>query len=614
MTCVYDVQGASKYSGSKFYMDIDRLPPEGMDELPVRLWPFIWFFCKQIKGLLLLKLGLEFFAALFLSGLFWYISFLASQGEFTWSVVFIGLSLLCGFLISEGLISALYHLVYTNAVGNIIRRQLYWLTARQSLSFFQNDFAGRIANKLLQSAPALRDALEIASGPAWYVAVFTVSNIVLMGMHSPWLAIVMISWLMTYVYLLLCHSPKIQFESVRHSEDMSELTGQVVDSFSNFPTIKFFAKEEQEDIRTVDLLKRHSHSMRRIGVRIFILDFWSSLSNVVMLVAMTSVCIWLVITDQKDGSVFALALPMSLQAVFQSEWIKVQISSFFENLGRVQEVMEALSKPIMIVDKPDAKDLSVTSKKANIVFDNVSFNYGKEEGMPVLDAYSLDIPAGQKVGLVGRSGAGKSTVTSLLLRAYDIADGSITIGGQNIADVTQASLRRSITIVTQDSYLFHRSILDNIRYGNPEASEQEVIRASKQANAHGFIEGLVDNKGRQGYEAHVGERGVKLSGGQRQRIAIARAFLKKAPILLLDEATSALDSESEKAIQDAFEDIMKGKTVIAIAHRLSTLRQMDRIIVMDEGKIVEDGTHDALLAQKGHYAKLWSMQSGGFLS
>jgi ATP-binding cassette subfamily B multidrug efflux pump len=348
-----------------------------------------------------------------------------------------------------------------------------------------------------------------------------------------------------------------------------------------------------------------------------VIDFLNSL----LLIFTTLAGLWLIANGGADSTIgvaaLAMALPMALQATFQSGWIMFEVSGISENLGRVQDTIDTLAKPHKVVDKKDAPDLRVENNKADIAFKNVSFNYGQAVGTdgPILENFSLDIPAGQKVGLVGRSGAGKTTVTGLLVRAHDIPRGEILVAGQNIADVTQDSLRRHITVVTQDSYLFHRSVRDNIAYGFPDATQEQIEEAARRANAHEFILKLEDNRGRKGYDAHVGERGVKLSGGQRQRVSIARAILKPAPILILDEATSALDSESEHAIQDALEDIMQDKTVIAIAHRLSTLRLMDRIIVMDAGVIIEDGSHDELIRRKnGHYAMLWSLQSGGFLA
>jgi len=339
--------------------------------------------------------------------------------------------------------------------------------------------------------------------------------------------------------------------------------------------------------------------------------------NTILLISTAFVGFWLIETQGQAGiAAMAMALPMVLQATFQSNWIMFEVSGIFENLGQVQEGIDVLSKPHSVVTKKGAQDLIVDGKPASIDYRSVSFDYDRvDEGQKaILEKFNLSIPAGQKVGLVGRSGAGKSTITNLIMRAYDVKAGEIAINDQNIADVTQYSLRTNITVVTQESYLFHRSIFDNIQYGKPDATMDDVIEAAKRASAHEFILGLEDSEGRKGYEAHVGERGVKLSGGQKQRIGIARAILKDAPILILDEATSALDSESEHAIQTALESIMDNKTVIAIAHRLSTLRQMDRIIVMDQGQIIEDGTHDELVAIKGgHYAKLWAMQSGGFL-
>jgi ATP-binding cassette subfamily B multidrug efflux pump len=336
--------------------------------------------------------------------------------------------------------------------------------------------------------------------------------------------------------------------------------------------------------------------------------------NAALLTSVAGIGYWLVQTEGQVGlGALAMALPLALQLTFQSHWIMFELTAIFEGLGIVEEGIAVLTNPHGITDKPNAEPLSVTSQTASISYSNVWFSYEKE-GQPVLENYSLDIPAGQKIGFVGCSGAGKSTITNLIVRAFDVQGGSISINGQNIADVTRKSLREAITVVTQDSYLFHRSIVENIRYGHQSADMDTVIVAAKKAYAHEFIEGLEDGEGRKGYDALVGERGVKLSGRQRQRIAIARASLKDAPVLILDEATSALDSESEHLIQESLKDLMQGKTVIAIAHRLSTIAHMDRLIIMQDGQIIEDGSHKDLLASNGLSAKLWAMQSGGFLN
>ncbi len=387
-----------------------------------------------------------------------------------------------------------------------------------------------------------------------------------------------------------------------------------MDGFTNFLPIKYFARTEHEDERMIGLLNDHSRTFRATTGTIWTMSLVIDLLNTSLLIATASVGFWLIRNNGHIGvAAIAMALPMALQATFQSQWIMFEISGIFENLGRVQEGIEALTKPHTIVDVENAKPLLISNSTASIEFRKVSFAYGREDNY-VLRDFDLIVPAGQKIGLVGKSGAGKSTITSLIVRVHDVRDGEILINNQDIATVTQDSLRQSITVVTQESYLFHRSIKDNILYGKLDASMDDIIAAAKKANAHDFILRLEDSYGRRGYDAHVGERGVKLSGGQKQRIGIARAILKDAPILILDEATSSLDSESEHAIQLALESVMTHKTVIAIAHRLSTLRQMDRIMVMESGHIIEDGTHDELiLKSNGSYAKLWGMQSGGFL-
>lgn len=604
---------------ARLRMDIGRLPEGGLDELPTSLWPFIWFFVRQIKGVLAGLLVLEILIAASGGLIYWYIGELVKVGQYTQAFLLGGLMVLVVRQLMIVGIHGLYDLVYIPHFGNMIRRQLYWYTVRQSLSFFQNDFAGRIANKIIQSAPALRDVLRGTVGSVWYAAIGTLANLYFMAQVSWVLAAPLFVWLVLYAITLCLFVPRVQKFSAQNAEDMSMLTGQIVDSFTNFLPTKYFARTDFEDSRVVDLLHDHSRSFRGMTSTLWLMNLVIEVLNTLLLIATAMVGFTLVREMGQNGiAAIAMALPMALQATYQSGWIMHEVSSIFENLGRVQEGIEALSKPRTVMDAPDAHDIAFTRKGAQpIEFRDVSFNYGKEsegEGRPVLSHFNLVIPAGQRVGLVGHSGAGKSTITSLLVRAYDLEGGQILIGGQDIAQVTQESVRRNITVVTQESYLFHRSIIDNIRYGKPDARMDEVEEAARQAFAHDFILGLEDDKGRKGYEAHVGERGVKLSGGQKQRIGIARAILKDAPILILDEATSALDSESEQAIQSALEGIMEGKTVIAIAHRLSTLRQMDRILVMEHGRIVEDGTHEELAGKAGgHYAKLWAMQSGGFL-
>ena len=612
------LQSAIELCNRTFRVDIDRLPPDGIDGLPRKLWPFVWFFVRQVKGLVLTIAIMEGVFAALISVMFWYVGALVEQGEYGQAMLWLGGALLLIRFVTGTLAEIFYHLVYIPYVGNVVRHQLYWYTARQPLSFFQDDFAGRIANKLSQTGPSLRDAVKSMIGAVWFAAIFNLSNLYFLFTVNFWLALPLVVWLLGYIVVLWHFTPNVQARSKETSEKFSTFMGQLVDGFTNALPIKYFTRTQQEDERVLGLLDRHSESLRHATGTIWLMSVVIDVLNTALLLTTAFIGFWLIQTQGQLGiAAMAMALPMVLQATFQSGWIMYEVSGIFENLGNVQEGIDLLTKPHRVVNQKGATDLDIGGKPAAIAYRSVCFNYGRDEsaqGKPVLEDFNLAIPAGQKVGLVGRSGAGKSTITNLIVRAHDLDSGTILIDGRNIAEVTQQSLRRSITVVTQESYLFHRSIFDNIQYGKTDASLEEVVEAAKRASAHEFILGLEDSKGRKGYAAHVGERGVKLSGGQKQRIGIARAILKDAPILILDEATSALDSESEHAIQTALEGIMDNKTVIAIAHRLSTLRQMDRIIVMETGRIVEDGTHAELIEKAdGLYAKLWRMQSGGFL-
>lgn len=600
------------------HIEIDKIPPEGIEKLPNELLPFIWFFIRQVK---IPTFGIaitEGIFAILVSVIFWYVGHLVAQENYSLAMLWLGAGLLLIRFVTGTLSEVFHHLIYIPYVCNLVRHQLYWYTSRQSLSFFQNDFAGRIANKLQQTGPSLRDAVKSSIGAVWFAAVFTMSNLWFLAHVNFYLALPLLIWLVGYILVLWHFTPKVKARSKLYSEDYSVFIGQLVDSFTNALPIKYFARTKYEDERILKLLRKHSKSLRFATGTIWKMSLVIDILNTALLFSTAAVGYWLIETEGQIGiAAMAMALPMVLQATFQSGWIMYEVSGVFEHLGNVQESIEILSKPHDVVNKKDAKDLKIDLNSSSIHYKAVYFNYDRVEHegtKSVLENFNLEIPTGQKVGIVGRSGAGKSTITSLIVRAHDVQSGEILINNQNIADVTQSSLRGNITVVTQESYLFHRSIRENILYGKLDASEEEIHEAAKKASAHDFILDLEDNAGRKGYDAHVGERGVKLSGGQKQRIGIARAILKDAPILILDEATSALDSESEHAIQTALESIMVNKTVIAIAHRLSTLRQMDRIVVMEAGRIIEDGTHDNLIhKENGRYSALWQMQSGGFL-
>jgi ATP-binding cassette, subfamily B, multidrug efflux pump len=494
-------------------------------------------------------------------------------------------------------------------VSNMIRWQSHWHVVRQSWAFFQNDFAGRIANRVMQTGPSIRESLVALLTAIWYILVYGTSAALLLASADPWLALPVLIWSVAYLAALRAFVPRMRDRSKVMSEARSMLTGRIVDSYTNILTVKLFARPRDEDAYVRDAIDEHTglfHASLRLNT---MFGLTLSTINAVMVTSTAGLALYLWTLGKVQVGAVAMALPMSWQIVSISGWVAWQVTNIFENIGVVQEGMMTIAQPIKLNDRPDAKHLAV--HKGQIEFKDVSFGYGRESG--VLDGFNLTIRPGEKIGLVGRSGAGKSTVVNLLLRFFDLEGGAILIDGQDIAAVTQESLRSQISMVTQDTSLLHRSIRDNIRYGRPESSEEEVLRAAKLAHAHEFILDLEDWRDRHGYDAHVGERGVKLSGGQRQRIAIARVILKDAPILVLDEATSALDSEVEAAIQSSLDTLMAGKSVIAIAHRLSTIARMDRLVVLDHGRIAEQGTHAELIAHNGHYAALWRRQSGGFI-
>ena len=491
-----------------------------------------------------------------------------------------------------------------------LRWNFHRLMLDQSLGFYQDEFAGRVSAKVMQTALALRDVVMTVADMVVYVLVYFITSGVILVSFDGWLLLPFIGWIIGFALVMRFLIPKLGKTAARQADARSLMTGRITDAYSNITTVKLFshgAREAAYAKQSMEEFMVTVHAQMRLAT---LLHTCSFIVNSSLTAGTTALGIWLWYHGQVGVGAVATATAMALRVNGLSQYIMWESARLFENIGTVGDGMATLSKPHTILDKPNALPLKVS--QGEIKFEHVDFSY--EAGKPLLNGFNLTIRPGEKVGLIGRSGAGKSTIVNLLLRFYEPQSGTISIDGQNIGDVTQESLRAQIGLVTQDTSLLHRSVRDNIVYGRPDATEAEMISAADRAEASGFIPNLSDAKGRRGYDAHVGERGVKLSGGQRQRIAIARVMLKDAPILLLDEATSALDSEVEAAIQESLDKMMDGKTVIAIAHRLSTIAAMDRLIVLDKGRIIEEGSHAELLEKHGLYAKLWAHQSGGFLS
>ena len=598
---------------------LDPTLPPPQTEPPARLFAFYWHFARQAKGLFVLLFVAGFVVALldatipvFIGRVVTLITSTEAAKVFPehWPLLLLMAFVL---LIARPLAITAQNLIANQAiaanVANMIRWQNHWHVVRQSWAFFQNDFAGRIANKVMQTGPALRESLVSLLTAVWYILVYGTSAILLLGSADPWLALPVVLWFAGYALLLRVFVPRMRDRSTDVSEARSVVTGRIVDTYTNILTVKLFARAREEDAYVRNAVDEHTglfHASLRLNT-LFSLSLTTL--NALLVTSTAGLAIWLWTRGMVEVGTVAMALPLAWQIVNIAGWVAWQVTDIFENVGVVQEGMNAVARPLGMPDGRNAAALKVT--RGEVRFENIRFGYGREKGL--IDGLSLTVRPGEKIGLVGRSGAGKSTLVNLLLRFFELEDGRILIDGQDIAAVTQESLRAQISVVTQDTSLLHRSIRDNIRYGLPAASDSDIVAAAKLAHAHEFIEGLEDWKQRRGYDAQVGERGVKLSGGQRQRVAIARVILKNAPILVLDEATSALDSEVEAAIQQSLGDLMRGKTVIAIAHRLSTIARMDRLVVLDRGRLVEQGTHAELLAAGGHYAALWQRQSGGFI-
>ncbi len=592
--------------------DQPTLPPKG-------LFAFCWHYTKPAWPWLLLLGSCSLIIAVaevllyqFLGNIVDWLAaadrntFLTDEGS---KLIWMAALVLIGLPLAGAIHTVTMHQVLAGNYPMIARWQMHRFLLRHSMAFFANEFAGRVSTKVMQTSLAVREATLKIIDVFVYAIGFFISMLALVVAVEWRLVLPLILWFVLYVLILRHFIPRLRKLSSEQADARSMMTGRIVDSYTNIGTVKLFSHAGREESYAKEGMNEFLDTVHRQMRQISLLNIFVDINNAIAVFFVAGLGIWLWMSAGVSVGSIAVAIGLAMRINGMSQWIMWEVTALFEAIGTVYDGMNMMTKPHDVTDANGARALD--TQKGHIRYENVRFHYGKSQG--VIDGLALDIAAGQKVGLVGRSGAGKTTLMNLLLRFYDLEGGRITIDGQDISSVTQDSLRGMIGVVTQDTSLLHRSIRDNIAYGRPDATDAEIIQAAKRANAFEFIEGLSDLQGRTGLDAHVGERGVKLSGGQRQRIAIARVFLKDAPILVLDEATSALDSEVEAAIQENLFALMQGKTVIAIAHRLSTLTEMDRLIVLDKGHIVETGTHDQLAAGGGIYADLWHRQSGGFL-
>ena len=606
-----------------FFQNLVKPFPEQQPDQPPRgLLAFCYHYTKDVKGYLLLMSLLTAAIAIIEVSLFGFLGQLVDwlavkQQETFWqeekyTLLFMGFVILIALPTCVVFHSLVVHQILMGNYPMRIRWQAHRFLLGQSIRFFQDEFAGRIGTKVMQTSLAVREAVMKLLDVLLYVVVYFIGMVSVVASSDWRLSLPLVLWIVVYVSLLAYFIPRFQKIAEMQADARAEMTGRIVDTYTNIHTVKLFSHARRESDYAKEAMNgflQTVYPMMNLASQLNI-SLWVLNSVNIFIVCALAIYLWS-ISAIATGAI-AIAVGLSLRLNGMSQWIMWETSMLFENLGTVRDGANTLSLDRDVQDREGAQDLVVSQGEIN--FDNIVFSYKEDNKQhDVFDGLSLIIKPGEKIGLVGRSGAGKSSLVNLLLRFHDLQSGSISIDGQTIDQVKQESLRAHIGMVTQDTSLLHRSVRDNILYGRPQATEAELVQAAKQAEAHDFIQDLADAKGRTAYDAHVGERGVKLSGGQRQRVAIARVLLKNAPILILDEATSALDSEVESFIQRSLYKLMENKTVIAIAHRLSTIAEMDRLIVLDDGKIIEQGSHDELIQQKGIYAQLWQHQSGGFL-
>lgn len=602
-----------------FEKQINPFPERDPGEPPANLWPFIWHYTRGIWPALAVMAALAAVGAIVEIWVFSFFgnlvdwlagadrtTFLEEEGS---RLILMTVVVLC---IHPVLIILHNLVVHQTVIGNypmVIRWMAHRYVLGQSMSFYQDEYAGRVATKVMQAALGVRETVMKTADVFVYVSVYFLGALVLVATFDVWLMIPFLVWFAGYILTLRFFMPRMRRISERQADARSEMTGRVVDSYTNIMTVKLFAHSRREVGYARASMERFLNTVHPQMRLVTQLNVTLAMMNNALLFSIAAIGIWSWLGGAATVGAVAIAIGLVLRLNGMSHWIMWELSGLFENLGMAIDGMNTVAQPRLVRDARGAEVLK--ADRGAIEFDHIRFNYGKEKG--VIEDLSLSVKPGEKIGLVGRSGAGKSTLVNLLLRFYDLEKGRITIDGQDISSVRQDSLRGAIGMVTQDTSLLHRSLRENIAYGRPDATEEMILEAASRAEADSFMGDLEDPNGRRGLDAHVGERGVKLSGGQRQRIAIARVMLKDAPILILDEATSALDSEVEAAIQENLYRLMEGKTVIAIAHRLSTIAALDRLVVMDKGAIIEEGTHEELVAKGGLYAQLWERQSGGFL-